>query len=74
MTEFFNWIVEFFTMLSEIIQHTFNAIVNFCNIIMTGITTYASAMLSLPAWLRVYGGITLTVCALYLIVGRESGK
>lgn len=74
MFEFFDYITEFFSNIANIIQHLFTALINFFNIIITGITTYASAMLSIPIWLRVYGGITLTVCALYLVVGRNSGK
>ena len=74
MTEFFNWLVEFFTSIAGIIQHIFTALLQLYNIITVGMTTYASALLSLPIWLRFYGGVTLTVCALYLVVGRNSGK
>lgn len=74
MFEFFDYITEFFSNIANIIQHLFAALINFFNIILTGITTYTEALITIPIWLRVYGSITLTVCALYLVVGRNSGK
>lgn len=74
MLEFFEWLAEFFINVWETIQGFIQELVKFYEIIMQAVGTYTQALLSLPTWLRIYGGMTLTVCAIYMVIGREGGK
>lgn len=74
MTEFFDWMSEILTSLYEIIQHFFVSLIRFIEIIIGAVSSWYSALGMIPNWLRIYATATVTVCVIYLLIGRESGK
>ena len=70
----FNWIIEFFKTIFNFIGSTFETLGMVFTYIFTIIQVCTSVISTLPSWLQAFGLITLSVCSIYIIIGREAGK
>lgn len=70
----FNWIIDFFRTIFDFITNTFTTLAMVFQYIFTIVEVATNVILSLPTWLQAFGLITISVCAVYIIVGRDAGK
>lgn len=67
-------IFSFFVMIGEMVRHFFTSIIEMFKMLFSVTFTVGSLTATLPPWLVGFATATLSVCIIYLIVGREAGK
>ena len=67
----FQWLIDFFRSIYEIIQHFFESLANGLNIIREIYLYCSSAINVFPNWLRYFAFICIGVCITYFIIGRS---
>ncbi len=70
----FNWIIEFFKTIFNFISNTFETLGMVFKYIYTIIRLATDVILTLPPWIQAFGFITISICAIYMIIGRDAGK
>lgn len=75
------WLIDFFEWLGDVITMAFDFLVNIIESTtllldyLGLITDFSSDFItSLPSWLQAFGTITITICILYMILGRSAGR
>ncbi|MDE5889052.1 MAG: hypothetical protein K2H20_03435 [Bacilli bacterium] len=70
----FDWLINFFKTIFNFISNTFETLGMVFKYIYTIIRLATDVILTLPTWLHAFGFITISICAIYMIIGREAGK
>lgn len=70
----FNWLIEFFKTIFDFISNTFETIGMAFGYIHTIISLAIGVISGLPTWLQAFGFITISICAIYVVIGRDAGK
>ncbi len=70
----FNWIISFFRTIFDFFSTTFEILGLVFKYIYTCIRLANDIIPTLPTWLQAFGLITISICAIYMIIGREAGK
>lgn len=70
----FNWIIEFFKTIFNFISTTFETLGMVFKYIYTIVRLCTDLILSFPPWIQAFGLITISICAVYMIIGRDAGK
>lgn len=70
----FNWLINFFKTIFNFITTTFETLGLVFRYIYTIIRIATDVIFTLPTWLQAFGLITISVCAIYMIIGRDAGK
>ncbi len=70
----FNWIIEFIKTIFNFISNTFETLGMVFKYIYTIIRLATDVILTLPPWIQAFGFITISICAIYMIIGRDAGK
>lgn len=70
----FNWIISFFKTIFDFIMTTFETLAMVFRYIATIVQLAFTVILTLPTWLQAFGIITISVCSVYIVIGREAGK
>lgn len=70
----FNWIIDLFTTIFDFIFNIFDTIGMVFAYLSTIIQMCTSVLMTFPNWLRAFGFITISICAIYMVVGRDAGK
>ena len=73
-------ILDWFDWVSDVIESVFDYFTDFLENLMNlfrylghSVDLTGSLIASLPGWLQVFGTITITVCVIYIILGRSTG-
>lgn len=70
----FDWIIEFFKSIFSLISNIFEVLGLVFEYVHVCCSLAVSVILTLPSWLQAFGVITISICAIYMVVGREAGK
>lgn len=68
------WLIDTITLLFNFVFNIFDTIGMVFTYITTIIGVATDFILTLPSWLQAFGFITLAICGVYVIIGREAGK
>jgi hypothetical protein len=68
------WLIDTITLLFNFIFNIFDTIGMVFTYVGTIIQVATNFILTLPSWLQAFGLITLAICSIYIVVGREAGK
>uniref|UniRef100_A0AAU8AXG5 Uncharacterized protein n=1 Tax=Dulem virus 71 TaxID=3145782 RepID=A0AAU8AXG5_9VIRU len=70
----FNWIIDFFKTIFSFITNTFTTIGMAFQYIATIVELCYKTIADLPNYLQAFGLITISICAIYLVINRPSGR
>lgn len=70
----FKWLIDTITLLFDFVVSFFETIGMVFTYVGTIINLATSFILTLPSWLQAFGLITIAICGVYIIVGRNAGK
>lgn len=70
----FTWLIDTITMLIDFIFGIFEVIGMVFTYLATIIDLAVNVVLTLPSWLQAFGLITIAICGVYFVIGREAGK
>lgn len=73
MTEFFDWIVNFFQNIWDFLTDFFERTLMLITYIRLAAQLFIDLIAGMPSWLQSFGFITLTVSIIYIILGRQTG-
>lgn len=71
---FFDWIINFFKTIFDFVTNIFTTIGLVFKYLYTTISLATNIITTLPNWLQAFGIICLSICAIYMIIGRDPGK
>lgn len=73
MSEFFDWIVNFFQNIWDFISDFFERILMLITYVRLAAQLFLDLIAAMPSWLQAFGVITLTVSIIYIVLGRQTG-
>lgn len=69
----FNWIIDTIKTLMEFVTSFFSNLGMLAKYIGLVATMCYDLVATLPPWLQAFGTLTILVCVLYMILGRQTG-
>lgn len=72
--DFFDFVINTVTSVWSFFTGLIEDLTLFISYLGSAFRLATQCILYLPPWLQVFGTITLGVCMIYLIVGRDTGK
>lgn len=73
MFEFFDWIVEVVFSLVQFLWTTVKGLIQLISLLPTSVNMLTSSLNLLPPVLVAFATATITICVIFIIVGRETG-
>lgn len=73
MLEFFQWIVDTISGLISFVWTIVEGLIQLIALIPSAVSALTQAMGILPSMLVGFATATITVCVIFILVGRESG-
>lgn len=70
----FNWLIDFFKTIFEFITNIFSTIGIAFQYITTIVKLCYNIIATLPVFLQAFGLITISICAIYIVINRNAGK
>lgn len=70
----FDWLISSFKMVFDFIGNTFETLGMAFKYIYTIVRLATDLIGTFPTWLQAFGLISVTICAIYMVIGREAGK
>lgn len=70
----FTWLISTIKMLVDFVVSMITSIVYLFKYLGTIMQIVQTFIATLPGWLIAFGQISLTICILYLTLGRNAGK
>lgn len=68
------WIMNFFKDLWEFAESLISGLALAFKYVFIIIDLAIETILQLPPWIQAFGIITITICGVYFVIGREAGK
>lgn len=73
MFEFFDWIVEVVVSLVQFLWTTVKGLIQLISLIPSAVNLLTSSISLLPPLLIAFATATITICVIFIIVGRQTG-
>ena len=70
----FNWLIDFFKTIFDFISNIFSTITMAFQYISTIVKLCYKTITTLPNYLQAFGLITISICAIFLVINRNPGK
>lgn len=72
--EGFTWLIDTIKAIWTFISNIFETLGMVFEYIGKIVTIATQVVLTLPPWIQAIGMITISICSIYIVVGREAGK
>lgn len=72
--DFFDFVINSVTQLWGFFTGLIEDLILFIKYVGVAIDMASSCIFYMPSWLQVFGTITIGVCVIYLLIGRDTGK
>lgn len=70
----FNWFIDFFKTIFDFVVNTFTTIGLAFEYITTIVRLAYNTIATLPNYLQAFGLITISICAIFIVIDRSAGK
>lgn len=74
IAEGFQWLIDTLTQAWEFLMNMINGLILALRCVTQMTTMAIETITNFPDWLQAFGIITITICGIYIVVGREAGK
>lgn len=74
ITQGFQWIIDTITQAWEFLMNMINGLILALKCVAKMTQMAIETIVNFPDWLQAFGIITITICGIYIVVGREAGK
>lgn len=70
----FQWIIDTTTQAWDFLMSMVNGLIIALRCVASMRQMAIDIITSLPDWIMAFGLITITICGIYIVIGREAGK
>lgn len=68
------WLISTIKMLIDFVFNAISSLISLFTYLGTIVNIVTTTLLTLPDWLIAFGSISLSICVLYIVLGRQGGK
>lgn len=74
IAEGFQWLIDTVTQAWEFLMNMISGLILALRCVAQMTQMAIETIANFPDWLQAFGIITITICGIYIVVGREAGK
>ena len=72
--EGFTWLIDFFVNIWEFLESIMSGLILAFRYVFIVVELALNLILNLPDWLQAFGIITISITAVYFVIGRSAGN